>query len=61
MTLIPLNSSVNIANIGTQAVLSPGDVQSLSKAYSCAGRVFTSGGGIQQVGGKNPFSIPLTK
>ncbi len=50
MTIIPLNSSVNITNIGSQAVLSPNDVLYLNKAYSCAGRVSTYGGGIQKVG-----------
>jgi hypothetical protein len=60
MTIIPLNSSVKISNIGSQAVLSPGDVLSLNKAYSCAGRVSTNGGGIQKVGVFRKL-VPLIK
>jgi hypothetical protein len=49
MTLMPVNSSINISNIGNKALLSPGDVLSLNKAYSCAARAYTNGGGIQTV------------
>jgi hypothetical protein len=49
MTVIPLSSSVNTAVLGCQAGLSSNDVQSLNKAYSCAGRVKTYGGGNMQV------------
>jgi hypothetical protein len=45
MTIVPLSSSVNIVTMGSQSGLSPNDVISLNKAYSCAGRVYTNGGG----------------
>jgi hypothetical protein len=49
MTVVPLSSTVNIMAIGSQAGLSANDVLSLNKAYSCAGRVNTNGGGNLQV------------
>ena len=49
MTLIPLSSSVNAAAVGSQSVLSQYDIQTLAKAYSCAGRVATNAGGNSQV------------
>ena len=49
LTMTPLNSSVNTEYIGSQTRLSSGDIQSLNKAYSCAGRVYTNGGGNRQV------------
>jgi hypothetical protein len=49
MTLIPLNTSVNVGNIGSQNSLSPGDILVLNKAYSCVGRVATNAGGNYQV------------
>jgi hypothetical protein len=49
MTLIPVNSSINISDIGNKFMLSPGDVLSLNKAYSCAARAYTNGGGVQTV------------
>jgi hypothetical protein len=49
MTLIPLSSSVNTAAVGSQSVLSQYDIQTLTKAYSCAGRVATNAGGNSQV------------
>jgi len=49
MTLIPKSSSVNTAAVGSQTVLSQYDIRSLNKAYSCAGRVATYGGGYSQV------------
>jgi hypothetical protein len=45
MTLTPLSSSVDTVAIGSQSKLSSGDVQALTKSYSCAGRVATYGGG----------------
>ncbi len=45
MTLTPLSSSVETVAIGSQSKLSSGDVQALTKSYSCAGRVATYGGG----------------
>jgi hypothetical protein len=45
MTLIPLSSSVDTVPIGSPSKLSWGDVQALTKSYSCAGRVATYGGG----------------
>jgi len=45
MTLTPLSSSVDTVAIGSQSKLSSGDVQALTKSYSCAGRVATFGGG----------------
>jgi hypothetical protein len=50
MTVIPLSSSVNTVYMGGQSGLSPNDVISLNKAYSCAGKVYTYGGGNIQVG-----------
>jgi hypothetical protein len=49
MTLIPRSTSVNPAAVGSQSVLSQYDIQSLTRAYSCAGRVSTNGGGYSQV------------
>ena len=48
-TVIPLSSSVNTIAMGSQSGLSSNDVLSLNKAYSCAGRVATNGGGNSQV------------
>ncbi len=45
MTLTPLSSSVDTVAIGSQSKLSSGDVQALTKSYSCAGKVATYGGG----------------
>ncbi len=45
MTLTPLSSSVDTVAIGSQSKLSSGDIQALTKSYSCAGRVATNGGG----------------
>ena len=45
MTLIPLNPSVNTVAIGSRASLSPNDILSLNKAYSCAASMATNGGG----------------
>jgi len=50
MTLTPINPSVDTVVIGSQSRLSPNDIKSLAKAYSCAGRVTTNGGGNAQVG-----------
>jgi hypothetical protein len=49
MTVVPLSSSVNIAAMGSQSGLSPNDIQSLNKAYSCAGSIYTNGGGNLEV------------
>ncbi len=49
MTLIPRSTSVNPAAVGSQSVLSQYDIQSLTRAYSCAGRVSTNAGGYSQV------------
>ncbi len=49
MTVIPRSSSVNTGAMGSQSRLSPNDIQSLNKAYSCAGRVYTNGGGNIEV------------
>jgi hypothetical protein len=49
MTMIPLDTSVDTEYIGSQTKLSQGDIQTLSKSYSCAGRVATYGGGNAQV------------
>jgi hypothetical protein len=49
MTLVPLSSSVNTAAVGSQSVLSQYDIQTLTKAYSCLGRVATNAGGNSQV------------
>ncbi len=40
---------MNTISMGSQSGLSPNDVISLNKAYSCAGRVYTNGGGNRQV------------
>ncbi len=49
-TLTPLpNLAVDRNNVGGQSKLSKSDVRSLAKAYSCAGRVATYGGGYAQV------------
>ncbi len=45
----PLVASVDAENIGYQTQLSQGDIKTLSKSYSCAGRVATYGGGNAQV------------
>ncbi len=50
MTLTPIDPSVVTVGIGSQSRLSPNDIKSLAKAYSCAGRVTTNGGGNAQVG-----------
>jgi hypothetical protein len=55
MTMIPLDASVDTEYIGSQTKLSQGDIQTLSKSYSCAGRVATYGGGNAQV----RFLLPL--
>jgi hypothetical protein len=55
MTLTPRFSTVDTAAIGSQSKLSSGDVQSLSKSYSCAGRVATHGGGYAKVRPINPY------
>jgi hypothetical protein len=49
MTVVPRSSKVNTMAMGSQSGLSANDVQSLNKAYSCVGRVFTYGGGNLQV------------
>jgi hypothetical protein len=45
----PKDASVDAENIGYQTQLSQGDIKTLSKSYSCAGRVATYGGGNAQV------------
>jgi hypothetical protein len=49
MTVVPRSSKVNTMAMGSQSGLSPNDVQSLNKAYSCVGRAYTNGGGHLQV------------
>jgi hypothetical protein len=48
-TLIPKDSTLATSNIGSQTYMSTNDVQSINKAYSCAGSVPTNGGGNEQV------------
>jgi hypothetical protein len=49
MTLIPRDPSIKPGNIGKPISLSPNDIKSLNKAYSCQGKVATDGGGHYQV------------
>ncbi len=49
MTMKPKDPRVDTNKIGFNTQLSSGDIQSLNKAYSCAGRVATYGGGNAQV------------
>jgi hypothetical protein len=45
MKIRKIDSSIDVANIGAQSVMSKSDIESLNKAYSCDGKVPTYGGG----------------